>query len=94
MTEAETDAEIGAMVRERRDLRLTVACLQNKLERAGKALQMAAGIAERGAAGLENAQTAAFGGVEYPSAPELRSMVADIEAARERIRIIDGRLDT
>ncbi len=94
MTEAEKDAVLAAMVRERRELRLTATCLCEKLEKAAAALQMASGIADRGASGLDNAQTAAFETVEYPSAPGLRSMVADLEAARERIRIIDERLDS
>ena len=93
MTDAEKDAAIVAMVRERRELRLTVTCMRERLEKADKDLQIANGIANRGASGQENAQTEIFEKIEYPSASELRSMVSDLKAARERIRVIDERLD-
>ena len=93
MTDAEKDAVIVAMVRERRELRLTVTCMRERLENADKALQMANGIAHYGASGQENGQTEIFEKIEYPSASELRYMVADLKAARERIRVIDERLD-
>ena len=93
MTDAEKDAVIVAMVRERRELRLTVTCMRERLEKADKDLQIANGIAHYGASGLENGQTEIFEKIEYPSASELRYMVAGLKAARERIRVIDERLD-
>ena len=93
MTDAMKDAVIAAMVRERRDLRLTVACTRERLEKAAKDLQIANGIAKGGASGQDSAQTEIFEKTEYPSASELRSMVSDLKATRERIRVIDERLD-
>ena len=93
MTEEERNAIIADMVRERRTLRATVACLCERLEKSSKALQIGSGIAERGAKGLHNAQTPQFETTEYPTAAELRAMVAELNAARERIGIIDERLN-
>ena len=91
--DAEQDAVIAAMVRERRALRTKSVCLRERLEQADKVFQMASGIANRGASGLENGQTAQFATAEYPTASDLRSMVADLADVRERIRVIDERLN-
>lgn len=93
MTNEEQDAELAAMVRERRDLRLNIACLRNRLETAEKVLQTATGIARCGASGEENAQTREFETAEYPSAAELRGMVSELAEARRRVKAIDERLD-
>ncbi len=93
MTEEEQDAVLAGMVRERRALRLTIACLRERLEAAEKMLQTASGIARCGASGEENAQTREFETAEYPSAADLRSMVSELAAARRRVKSIDERLD-
>ena len=94
MTQAEQDAIIANMVRERRELRVRVTCLKEKLEKAGHALNMATGIAERAAHGQHNAQTQAFEGVEYPSGADLRELVSELQDAKARITVIDERLES
>ncbi len=93
MTEEEQDAVLAGMVRERRALRLTIACLREWLETAERMLQTASGIAGYGASGQENAQTQEFETAEYPSAAELRGMVSELAEARRRVKSIDERLD-
>ncbi len=93
MTQDEQDSVLAGMVRERRELRLKVVCLTEKLEKAAEAFQVAHGIADWGARGLENAQTPAFESVEFPTASEVRAAVAELEAARQRIATIDSRLN-
>jgi hypothetical protein len=94
MTQAEQDAIIANMVRERRELRVRVTCLKEKLEKTGHALNMAKGIAEWAAQGQHNAQTQAFEGVEYPSGADLRELVSELQDAKARITVIDERLES
>ena len=83
MTKDQQDAVIAEMVRDRRDLRTNVICMQEILEKAAEALEIGIGIAERAARGLENAQTGRFADMKYPTASELREIVANLDASRE-----------
>lgn len=97
MTIDEQKNELGAMVLELRELRLTIVCLEEKLTKAGKqlwpAVQFARRVTEKGVLAITDEHRQAFEAVDdYPSASEIRDMAAKLEAAKERKRQIEERL--
>ena len=78
------------MVLERRELRLTLPCLEERLKKARKAFDAGAEFAARSTEktsflGLKDEHRQAFEEVEYLTASEL-------ETARERVKEMDERL--
>lgn len=94
MAQDEQKTALGEMVIERRELRLTIICLEEQLRKAEKALNEGATYAARStqritSLRLNDEQKQAFENADHPTASELRSMVAELEAARERVKEID-----
>lgn len=81
MTTEEQDRIVGAMVRERSDLRRTIACLEHKVSQAKSGLSSALNslnLASQGDfSGIE-------GGLTYPNAEELAGNVEKLRQANAK----------
>lgn len=99
MTDAEKRNEIAAMVVERNELRRTITCLTNKLDRIATALaQVAAAVkAEEPlsiVAGDSRGIAAGQDGVMLPPGEEIVETQTSLIVARERLAELERRIDS
>ena len=91
MDAAEQDAIIAGMVRERRQLRTMIACLEQKLVSSETAMRNAA-------LGVDMARAGNWSGFDsgeatFLAAPELVETVESLRTARQRLSDIEDRLN-
>ena len=97
MTKGEQENEIAAMVAERNQLRRTIACLDNKLDRIEKALLHVGGairnrkriyaVRDEGITGLEN-------GPPLPPVAEIMETQNQRLDAKQRLDEVERRIDS
>ena len=93
MTEEETDRIIVGMVRERRELRLALVCMEEKLRKAGQGFRAAA-EAVRSSDSVMAGQRIYFPENEsYPDVDAFRALIRDFASAKTRMQEISKRLD-
>ena len=94
MTEEETNRIIADMVRERRELRLALVCMEEKLRKAGQGFRSAA-EAVRSSDSVTLSHRIYFPENEtYPDIEVFRALIRDYASAKTRIQEISKRLDT
>ncbi|MYH36242.1 MAG: hypothetical protein F4027_01310 [Rhodospirillaceae bacterium] len=90
MTDAEQDRLLAELVRERRDLRLTISCLEERLRKSRNALNTAARLAENAYLGQQISHEPLS---PYLSHSELAETLKALEEAKARRSQIEGILD-
>ena len=90
MTKEEQDAVIADMVRERRELKRMIGCLESVLNRAYRSLG-AARLAVGNATGENPRQPPEE--LDYPPPEKLREWLGDLREARERLVAMNAALD-
>lgn len=94
MTDKEADLMLADMVRERRALRLSIVCMEQKLDRAGEGFRAAA-EATRSSKDLQAGRRVYFPkNAAYPDIEAFRALLNELESAKSRFHELTQRLDT
>jgi len=93
MTNDEEDRIIAEMVRERRELKRSLVCLEEKLRRAENGFYEATKAVRSFQSKASNNQIHPPEHVTYPDIEEFRGLLKNIESARARIQEIDTALN-
>ena len=91
MTDAEQNALIADMVRERRDLMAKIKCIDVALYRAAENLNRARFATDKARA---EDYEAAQEGMNYPPPEKLQGLITDLRTTKERLAMINQALDT
>ena len=93
MTHEEEDRIIAEMVRERRALRRSIVCMEEKLRKAGEGFRTAA-EAVRSSQGMTAGHKVYFPEqATYPEIGAFRSLIQSLESAKSRVHEIETRLN-
>ena len=93
MTAEEMDQIIADMVRERRELRLAIVCMEERLRKAGTGFQAAAEAVRSSKDLMPGKSVYLPDASTYPDIEAFRSLLREFESAKARMQEIGKRLD-